>query len=423
MADIAHASVQQNTNQTTTSASYGAVTGASIAAGSFTVDKKYLLWVSAQIRVSTADIVMGMQVVHGSTAFAESELLAAVSNAANIGTTYNWFTVWTAISGEAVTLQFKSNGTDTVNADQIHVLAINLSDDLVENTDWLFAEDGTDALNIGSTAVDGASITFTPGEASDWLVAAWSQLRSDTVNLYSALIRSGEAASSKPESLVEQNIASDIFLCLNPRVFALTAASNTFKEQARSSGATSSADRLHSKIFALNLNKFRNHANAYTDAAVALGTVDYGTLLQTISLTPDIASDVWIVASFNYNKNDTTNEAEFRVQVDEADEPAGQTTDNSQFSQSDENTDEDPLSLSTLVNLSAAAHTIDLDASVDATTGTPTAQYRTLWAVTMELPAAGGGGATMVGFQLRMTKDTLSADPPIVVLTGLPQSI
>lgn len=390
MAAIAHSSTQQNTNQSTTSATYVDVSGASIASTEFTVDKKYLLWVSAQIRVGTLDVVMGMQAVHGSTTFAESELLAAVSNTANFGTTYNWFHVWTAVSGESIKLQFKSNGTATVNADQIHLLAINLSDDLVENTDWFFAEDATDALNIGLTPVDGASVTFTPSGVSDWLVAAWAQIRSQAINLFSALIRSGEASSSLPESLTEQNITEDIYLVLNPRVFALTAASNTFKEQARSSAAGGTADRLHSRVFALNLNAFRNHANAYTEADVNLGTVDYGTALQTISITPDVAGDVWIGSYFGFDKQNTSREVEFRVQVDNVDEPAGQTTDNYQFSQSDENTDEDPFSLSTMPNLTAAEHTIDLDASADSTTATPAAQYRTLWAVTMELPAAAG---------------------------------
>ena len=78
------------------------------------------------------------------------------------------------------------------------------------------------------------------------------------------------------------------------------------------------------------------------------------------------------------------------------DEPAGQTTDAYVFAQTNDATDEDPMVLSTLANLTAATHTVDLDASVDATTGgtshrpprhtqPPTGQHRTLWAVTMEL--------------------------------------
>ena len=54
-----------------------------------------------------------------------------------------------------------------------------------------------------------------------------------------------------------------------------------------------------------------------------------------------------------------------------------------------DNTDQAPMGMSTMVtNTIAAAHTVDLDGSVDATTSTPQAETATLWAVTMELPAA-----------------------------------
>lgn len=59
------------------------------------------------------------------------------------------------------------------------------------------------------------------------------------------------------------------------------------------------------------------------------------------------------------------------------------------------------MSLSTVVSsMTAAAHTIDLDGSISATTGTPDAETATLWAVTMELAAAAAsstGGLMLMG--------------------------
>lgn len=384
MASIAHASVEQTTNQTTISATYVDVNGATLTSGNFTTGKKYLLWVTAQIQNSTQNIITGCQVTHGSTAFSESQFLAA-NNIATFGRfTYAWYHIWTAVSGEAITLQLKSDGTNTANADQIHLLAINLSDDLVENTDWFFAEDATDALDLGTGGVDGASITFTPSGASDWLVASYALFNTDAINCASSLRRSGETTSSLPESWSEQNATGDDIMQLHPRVFALTAVSNTFKEHSRASAA-SGADRLHSKIFALNLNKFSEHANAYTEADTSLSATDYATELQTIAITPSIAGDVWIGAFWGFDLQDNSREAEFRVQVDGSDQPATQTSDNYQFEISDEPTDEVPMNLSTMPNLSAVTHTIDLDASTDNVTFSPAGQYRTLWAVTMEL--------------------------------------
>lgn len=394
MAAIAHAFTEQNSNQTSTG-SYADITGASIASGSFTAGKKYLIEVTAQIGLSGITDTGGLRVAHGGTAFADSESQIN-SDIASSRTTYHWFTVWTAVSSEAITLQASrtSGTTDTVNIDQISMTAMNLSDDVTENTDWFFAEDGTDS-GLTSTWVDGASITFTPGTAGhDWLVKTITRIDPTVVNeaMITRIDRSGEATSSLPQAGHEpQSSASTGWMHYVDRVFNLGASSNTFKEQ--SSSSTNDHTRLYSAIFAINLNEFRNHANAYTEADVSLGTSNYAVELQTISITPAVAGDVLIGAFWGFDRNSAAAEAEFRVQYDNGDQPAAQTTDNYQFSTGNDATDEEALSLITLLSATAAAHTIDLDGSADISTATPAGQYRSLWAFTMELPAAGGGAA------------------------------
>lgn len=384
-AAIDHTFVEQNTQQSTTSATYVDVTGASIASGNFTAGKKYLISVTAQL-VDSANTRAFLQVVHGSTAFAESE--AAVGRSASAYYAYGFITVWTAVSGEGIKLQFHNDGTNSALVDQIAMLAINLSDDLTENTDWLFAERSIDDT-LSTTFLDGASITFTPGTAGqDWLVMSYMQsdVASTTTTVHSRIDRSGEAVSSLPEASIGGSAFDRQNVYLLSRVFNLGAASNTFKEQAKSSGTTDI--RLHSSIFALNLNKFRNHANVYTEAGLALSATNFATQLQTLGITPDVAGNVWIGSYWGFDRNDIARDAKFRVQVDNADQPAGQTTDNYLFDYGNQAAEEDPMPLITVPNLTAAAHTIDLDASANSTTGAPAGNQRTLWAVTMELPAA-----------------------------------
>jgi hypothetical protein len=391
MAEIAHAFTEQNTNQTTSSISYVDVTGANIASGNFTVGKKYLLYITAQLANSLGNRQAYLKVLHGSTDFAESE-----SNREQVGAgvrrTYTFLTVWTAVSGEAIKLQFHaSNPDETVGVDQVAMLAINLSDDVTEDTDWFFNERSTDDT-LSGTPTDGASITFTPGTASDdWLVLVTAQYDPvvDTDRVLQVLDRSGEATSSLPQADVGlQEADSSGILHGMARVFTLGAASNTFKE--KSTAQSGSPIRLHSTIFALNLNKFDRHAFAYTEADENLSATDYATELQTASITPTVTGDVWMGAYWGFDKNAGARLAKFRVQVDNSDQPAGQTTDAYDFRyDSNYDGDEDPFLLSTLANLSNAAHTVDLDASVDDVTGTPAGQQRTIWAVTMELAAVG----------------------------------
>ncbi len=131
-------------------------------------------------------------------------------------------------------------------------------------------------------------------------------------------------------------------------------------------------------------------AFAQTDAATALSATDWATQIQTTSITPDVQGDVWIGAYWSYDKNSSGNMANQRLQVDNSDEPAGQTTAVYDYRAGIDGTDEEPMMMTAMVtNMTAAAHTIDVDGSVDVTTSTPEAETRALWAVTMELPATG----------------------------------
>ena len=79
-----------------------------------------------------------------------------------------------------------------------------------------------------------------------------------------------------------------------------------------------------------------------------------------------------------------------RLQVDSSDVPAGQTAAVYDYRGGIDNTDREPMGMSILVtNMTAAAHTIDVHGSVDSATGTPAALERTIWAIPMELAAAG----------------------------------
>ena len=387
---IAHAFTEVNTQQTTVSTSYVDITGAAITSGNFTAGKKYLLVISAQLGDTVGNKRDYIRALHGTTVFAESEMIIRDVNAAQ-RTVYGWMTVWTAVSGEGIKLQFATAAAGTATADYITLLAINLSDDVTENTDWFFAESATN-LGLTTTFQDGGAITFTPGTAShDWLVLSYAQSVVTAGGPFpiSRLDRSGEATSSLPEARRQPIGTAEINGYPLARVFTLAAASNTFKEQSALDTGTSGT-RLHSAIFALNLNKFRNHAFAYTEADSALSATDYATQLQTLSVTPDVISDVWVGAYWGFDRNASAREAEFRVQLDNSDQPAGQTTSNLQFAGGNDGAaDEHPMILHTMPNLSAAAHTIDLDASSDSATGAPAGQQMTLWAVTMELAAAG----------------------------------
>jgi hypothetical protein len=168
----------------------------------------------------------------------------------------------------------------------------------------------------------------------------------------------------------------------------LAASTQTFKEQSYNDSADSGT-RTNSRIFALNLNKFKNHVSAWTAAAETLGTTDWADPYQVgITLTPDVAGDVWILATAIFDVGAALREVAFRLQIDNADSVGTWVATVLNESSADA-TDDMPFGTQSVENLTAALHTFDFegDGSGGAADG-QTVKQRALCAFTFELAAA-----------------------------------
>lgn len=391
MAAIPYTFTERNTQQTTTSTTYQEVTSIAQASGLFTAGKRYLIVVTAQTGADASGKRHNIHVIHGSTEF-EGSLQHMIHRDGSEKQPYAFSTVWTAVASEGVSVQFRvdpSGAAATVSVDYVSLLTIQLTDSLTENTDFFFNERTADDT-LTAALITGGSITFTPSTASqDWLILTNAQYDPGGVGTpIRSRMNKDTATTVLPQALFTPINDSGINVLSTARVFNLPASSTTILEE--SSNATPVGIRQYSNIIALNLDKFAAHASAYTDGdltytATAIASPDE---LQTTSLTPTVTGDVWIVGYFGFNKAVSTYTNQFRVQVDGADQPSGQTTAAYVFGASNSATDELPVVLSTLTSLSNASHTIDLDGAVSNTTSSPSAQQRTIMAVTMELASS-----------------------------------
>jgi len=394
MAAIPHTFTERNTEDTNSTTTFTAVTSIAQASGNFTVGKKYLIIASAKYGFSaTGSTYADVRVVHGSTAFEGSTVQSLVATTTG-KEPYLFMTVWTAVSSEGIDIQFRRNPSSTATAsiNFVSLLTMQLDDYLVDGTDYAFAERTNDDTLSGAYTA-GASITWTPATAShDWLVIGWGNFNyaSSTATVTTRLNQDA-GATVLPQLVQQPTNNGNIMNYAMAKVINLPASSVTFKEEAISSGA--STVRLYSAIFALDLDKFAAHAFAYTEAdANYASTSGYGDAIQTTSVTPTTTSDTWIFGAYGFDKNNAARVASARIQLDNSDQPAGQTT--AAYTLLNTNgtaADEQTWTLSTMASsLSAASHTIDLDGHVDSTTGTPSYQQRTIMAVTMELAANDG---------------------------------
>ena len=120
------------------------IPGATIDSGNFTTGRKYLILTSVWFDSGSSGNNAALVVQHGSTNFTES---FTSLESANSPRQYKitWFTVWTAVASEGIKMQQRlyENSGATVRSDQIKLLAIELSEELNEGTDWTFSHDSS----------------------------------------------------------------------------------------------------------------------------------------------------------------------------------------------------------------------------------------------------------------------------------------
>lgn len=398
-AEINHTFVEQTSLQTHTGdSSWTDISGAAISDTFFTTSKKYWVKCKANWSGDNASGNFGIKVLHDSTDFGTS-----IDQMEPAGTTayypYFWFKIWTAVASEGIKMQFKTitNTGDTVGADHITLFAMNLSDDVTENTDWYSVETVADtSLSTTWSTTNNATKTFTPSGNSDWLIETLSRIDGSTTNAQfeSRINSSGDVTDTEPKVSQEgEDTTNDYFVFDLPRVFALTNQSNTFTEQSRVDSGSGAGPRKSSSIFILNLEKFKDHADIYTAAEIAItSTSGYGTEVQTLGITPSQTGDVLILSHYIYDAQTTGSligqEMYSRQQVDNADQPPGQTADERIITENWDATDELIVADMTVESLDNTLHTIANDAHVNNTSGDKAAEDRSIIAFTMELAAA-----------------------------------
>src|SRR3990172_3038984 len=253
-----------------TSASTTWVEGASIAAGSFTTGKEYLIIAIEKIRTSAGTTDRGSRLVHGATPteFTDADTWmdpVVSSERLSVG----WLTRFTQPNPtEAIATQFnRKEGAGTITHMFSSIIAIKLSDDFTENTDFFWNEATGDVADAASMT-SRAAITFTPNGRDRWLIigqASWD-IANTGVN-FSMRINDSVGPANYGDDGTRGYASQDTddlyhfmyFVAVTP-----SNASHTFSVQTKS--AVTETVRS-TRIIALNLNKFAQRANVYTAAS------------------------------------------------------------------------------------------------------------------------------------------------------------
>lgn len=402
-----HQMVTQTTNQSRTGATtYATPTGCSITSGSFTAGQTYLHLVTAHISGTSISDDWSIRCASGTTVHAQSEMVVEIDSAAGNRTTYMWWMVRTAVSGEDFHVEIATNDTaETVNVDQVSLTIIRLSTDFSQGTDWQhddrIANTSISTADTDTASTNNASITLTPANASHrWLIlskARYGAGISNGTSCQSRISRSGEASDN--DMVVQQEgedtTNSCIVLC-GARTDTLGASSNTYTEISRivnTGAAFAAVTRTNSGIFMLDLDQFKNVAVNLEDTGQeepTSSTTVHGVLVHSQAVTTQQTGDIFVLAHCTMDAGGAGATFTMRLQVNDVDEPGTQSTDDYLFNCWD-TLDRVVWATHTILdNKAAATYTADIDGGITVAAGSPGTLTRLLVLFSLELAVATG---------------------------------
>lgn len=276
------------------------VDSATISAGSFTAGKEYLIIGILNFQGSGNSTRKGARMVHGAT---PTEFTDANTDLDVIGTGERLCAAWLFRftqpgTPEDVKIQInRQGGTGTVTCHYATIIAIKLSDDFVENTDFFWGEDTGD-VSDATSLTDRSTVTLTANGSDRWLLigqASWSATGAATE--FSMCLRD----SVGPATYGDENgangynpfAATDLLNMMFAVAIVPTAASHTFSIQTIS---TTTETVKSSRIIAINLAKFAQSAAIYTGASDNPTQGSFETE-ATLSPNPSVTGNWVIIAN------------------------------------------------------------------------------------------------------------------------------
>jgi hypothetical protein len=374
---------------------------AEIASTNMVANKTYLILVGGFIENDSASSQAEVRVGYGTTPTIFTDGTGSIDE--SILTTSKtpfgfMFTHTQGGTAERYVVQVRNSSASQTTAGDAWIVAIRLTDELTENTDYYTNSVTADYTTTASYASQ-ASVTFTPDGTDPWLILGHAtRLSPVTDGTSSVKLRINDSVANALVETTEDggDIVNDIRPLVMAAVYVPSNASHTVTIDAAHTGTTAGTV-FNSSIFALNLSKFSTVAYERTAGDVTPATDPSWTTVATVSPTPSTTGD-WLVLGYlttAFVTVTSTRLLKTRLQINPsggglASDPA-YGDDAPGMSNWDVN-DLQPVLFFNKVSLtSGAARTINLDASVVSPPGTYSVRERSLVAVPL---LYGGGGAT-----------------------------
>ena len=398
MAAIANAYVERVTEITHTGdlLFFDVVT---IPASSFVANGVYFIIATGEFNGDWSQANGEVRLVHGSTPTVFTGSLITfdiVSSAAADkllwGPYVTEFTQPATAEDVKVQMRLKSVTTNTIRGNNITIWAIRRDADLVENTDYKYAEVTTPTQHTTSF-VARASITWTPADNNhDWLVICCEQVDVNSAGVnFEVRIDRDSGAETAGFFGREGERVDDVLLLGTFWPFTLSDSSHTLALHSRDD-ATGVNDHEYSAILALRLDRFEDHTIfTNTGAIEGLGDDTFGEI-GAMDITPGTAGDIVLMARATVTEFGLNDESTIRIEIAGTDTlgKGGDVENGTWAGRSFDATDDTPHFCLARENVAASLQDVDIDGKLhEGTAGQQDFVNRAGVVSSMEL--AGGG--------------------------------
>lgn len=273
MAEIGHAIVETNSIDTTTSTSFTHVGSAGeheIQGSSLDGSSEYILLAHAlHGGSSTSNNQIYMNVTeNGVGALGNSEQRAeSRRNGGASGVHYGFLDkITTASTPNDYEIQMKSNGSDSSNVTGSWLAMIKLDD--LTTDQCKYAEVDTDDTSISTSTETGASVTLGEG---DWLIFAFTRWDMNS-NSDAVEFQIDVDGNNKAFTRFEARDTTEVSCMITMTAYTVSGDSVTAAVEYSSEGTN--PDLLNSRIFAIDMNAFQDHAFKQKAKGVSTTSID-----------------------------------------------------------------------------------------------------------------------------------------------------
>jgi hypothetical protein len=370
----------------------------------FISGRDYLIIATSTFGGDTSSDPVEMFLAHNQTKFDGGQKIIEPSNGIDTACSapnddinkYFFWTVWSPTGTQAdedIVIGVDSTlSSSFVQYDDVTMTILEISEQITEDLDWFHNSNTTDnVIKFNSTAwnsTNNAIIQFTPVDNNDdWLIFGTNTIdtASAVISYMTRLFVNG-TETDLPEIIQEgEDPTNEKFVQTFARVLTLPNSTQIIEVQANllADGAGIHT-REYSAIFALNLNKFSDHSFVWTPAELDVTHVgNFGTEVDSISITPS-ANNTDTVILADIGARDTEEQITLRLQVDQVDDPTGQTTQEYRFLDLWDVADDLRWTVAIVQNMTNSSHTIDVDGGEITNSGAK-AVYRSLVAFTLQI--------------------------------------